>query len=60
MPSRVSRPAPVELLLERWESIDFARIESALTALEAALGEPKLERRLARLVRHARRVLGSS
>jgi predicted nucleotidyltransferase len=47
------------VLLGQWDAVDFEHIDRLLTSLEHALGEPKLRRRLARLVGGVRKVLGS-
>jgi predicted nucleotidyltransferase len=42
------------VLLEQWERVDFDRIERVLSTLQAAVGDPKLERRMQRIVRQVR------
>jgi hypothetical protein len=45
------------VLLERFESLDFERVESVLRALSQTSGNTRLEARLARLVRQVKRLL---
>lgn len=45
------------VLLGRWETIDFEHVDRVLTALEHALEDPKLKRRLARLVGPVRKLM---
>lgn len=45
------------VLLERWEQIDFGRVDAVLSELEEALDDRRLKPRLAQLTRQVKRML---